>query len=198
MAVARLEVADSCSQETLTFLTSALWVDSDFVFPARGPLDLSAFMSLSNVTGFDELKYDSWPPRKSPDVDPTDSMFDAIRQKGILLSLPYESFEPVVRLIEQAADDPGVLAIKIILYRTSRNSPIVAALQRASESGKHVTALVELKARFDEARNIGWAKSLEQAGVQVERWQGVSSPSLAPREPSPEHPDGGTRKEIAP
>jgi len=163
----RLEVADSCSQETLTFLTSALWVNSDFVFPARGPLDLSAFMSLSNVAGFDELKYDSWPPRKSPHVDPADSMFDVVQRKDVLLSLPYESFDPVVRLIEQAADDPGVLAIKIILYRTSRNSPIVAALKRASESGKHVTALVELKARFDEARNIGWAKSLEQAGVQV-------------------------------
>jgi polyphosphate kinase len=163
----RLEVAQSCSSPTLAFLKSALGVGADYVFPARGPLDLSAWMSLGGIPGFDDLKYEPWPPRKSPDVDPTDSMFDAIRQKGILLSLPYESFEPVVRLIEQAADDPGVLAIKIILYRTSRNSPIVAALQRASESGKHVTALVELKARFDEARNIGWAKSLEQAGVQV-------------------------------
>lgn len=163
----RLEVAESCSKPTLEFLTSALGVDEDFVFPARGPLDLSAWMSLSVIAGFEELKYASWPPRTSPDVDPTESMFDLIQRKDILLSMPYESFEPVVRLIEQAAEDPSVLAIKIILYRTSRNSPIVAALQRASESGKHVTALVELKARFDEARNIGWAKSLEQAGVQV-------------------------------
>jgi len=163
----RLEVAESCSKPTLEFLTSVLDVDKDFVFPARGPLDLSAWMSLSGIPGFDELKYESWPPRRPPDVDPAESMFDQIQRKDILLSMPYESFEPVVRLIEQAAEDPGVLAIKIILYRTSRNSPIVAALQRASESGKHVTALVELKARFDEARNIGWAKSLEQAGVQV-------------------------------
>jgi polyphosphate kinase len=163
----RLEVAQSCSSPTLAFLKSALGVSADYIFPARGPLDLSAWMSLGGIPGFDDLKYEPWPPRKSPDVDLTDSMFDTVQRKGILLSLPYESFEPVVRLIEQAADDPGVLAIKIILYRTSRNSPIVAALQRASESGKHVTALVELKARFDEARNIGWAKSLEQAGVQV-------------------------------
>jgi len=163
----RLELAEACSPTTLAFLTSALDVDADYIFAARGPLDLAGLMSLSGISGFDELKYDSWPPRKSPDVDPADSVFDAVQRKDILLSLPYESFEPVVRLIEQAADDPGVLAIKIILYRTSRHSPIVSALQRASEAGKHVTALVELKARFDEARNIGWAKSLEQAGVQV-------------------------------
>jgi polyphosphate kinase len=163
----RLEVADSCSRSTLAFLKSALEISSDDVFPARGPLDLSAWMSLSNLAGFDALKYEPWPPCKSPDVEPTGCLFEMIQRKDILLSLPYESFEPVVRLIDQAADDPQVLAIKMILYRTSRNSPIVAALQRASESGKHVTALVELKARFDEARNIGWAKALEQAGVQV-------------------------------
>ena len=163
----RLEIADSCSRPTLAFLKSALDVGSDDVFPARGPLDLSAWMSLSSIAGFDDLKYESWPPRKSPDVEPTGCLFEMVQRKDILLSLPYESFEPVVRLIDQAADDPGVLAIKIILYRTSRTSPIVAALQRASEAGKHVTALVELKARFDEARNIGWAKALEQAGVQV-------------------------------
>jgi polyphosphate kinase len=163
----RLEVAESCSRPTLAFLKSALGVGGDDVFPTRGPLDLSAWMSLSGISGFDDLKYDPWPPRKSPDVEPTGCLFEMVQRKAILLSLPYESFEPVVRLIDQAADDPGVLAIKMILYRTSRNSAIVAALERASESGKHVTALVELKARFDEARNIGWAKALEQAGVQV-------------------------------
>lgn len=163
----RLEVPDTVSNQSLDFLTTALEVGADDVYRARGPLDLSAFFRLTGISGFDELKYKAWPPRPSPDVDLTESMFDVMRRKNIVLSLPYESFEPVVRLIEEAAEDPNVLAIKIILYRTSRNSPIVAALRRASELGKRVTALVELKARFDEARNIEWAKNLEQEGVQV-------------------------------
>ncbi len=163
----RLEVSDSVSRRTLTFLKRALGVQLNDVYRARGPLDLSAFMSLSFISGFESLKYEQWRPCQSPDIDGTVSMFETMRDKDLMLSLPYESFEPVVRLIEEAAGDPDVLAIKIILYRTSKNSPIVAALARAAESGKSVTALVELKARFDEARNIEWAKSLEQSGVQV-------------------------------
>jgi polyphosphate kinase len=163
----RLEVADIASPQLLEFLQRTLRVADTDVYKAPGPLDLSAFMWLTNLAGFPQLKYDDWPPQPSPDVDPTHSMFDEIHRKDILLYLPYESFEPVVRWIEEAASDPQVLAIKIILYRTSRNSTIVAALRRAAEQGKHVTALVELKARFDEARNIEWARALEQAGVQV-------------------------------
>jgi polyphosphate kinase len=124
-------------------------------------------MRMADLDGFDNLKYESWPPRISPDVDLGAGMFNIIARKDLLLIHPYESFEPVVRLIEEAADDPDVLAIKQTLYRTSRNSPIVAALERAAGRGKYVTAVIELKARFDEARNIEWARNLERAGVQV-------------------------------
>lgn len=163
----RLEVDDNVSDELLSFLRNGLEVSDENVFRARGPLDLSAFMRLSGISGFDDLKYEAWPPRPVPDVDPAVGIFDTIAQRDVLVSQPYESFEPVIRLLDEAADDEQVLAIKITLYRTSKNSPIVAALQRAAENGKHVTAIVELKARFDEARNIGWAKALEQVGVQV-------------------------------
>ena len=163
----RLEIAAAASATMLSFLRRSLKLKKDHLFSAPGPLDLSALMQLAGLTGFDELRYPPWPPQPSPDVDPTASIFDAIAQQDILLYHPYDSFEPVLRLIGEAADDPDVLAIKQVLYRTSRNSPVVAALKRAAENGKYVTAIVELKARFDEARNIEGARQLEQAGAQV-------------------------------
>lgn len=163
----RLEIADGVSKPSLGFLKKHLAVDDRDIYKVRAPLDLSAFMKLSGISGYDDLRFEPWLPQQSPRIDLTQSMFEIVRQGDVMLALPYESFEPVVRMLDEAADDEHVLAIKIILYRTSRNSPIVAALHRAAEKGKNVTAVVELKARFDEARNIEWARRLEQAGVQV-------------------------------
>jgi len=163
----RLEVSKRASQTALTFLRKALNVDEAQTYLIPGPLDLTAYRDLAALAGFEGLKYEPWPPQSSPQIAPNESMFDVLGRRDILLLHPYESFEPVVRLVNQAADDPDVLAIKQILYRTSGNSPIVAALARAASKGKHVTAVVELKARFDEARNIDWARALEQSGVQV-------------------------------
>jgi polyphosphate kinase len=166
-ACVRLEISDNVTTQLLAFLQGALEVPNESVYVVPGPLGLSAYMQLCERTGFDHLRYESWPPQPSPSVDLGSSMFQVLQRQDLMLVHPYESFEPVLRLLEEAADDPRVLAIKQVLYRTSRNSPIVAALQRAAEKGKYVTVLVELKARFDEARNIEWAKSLELAGAQV-------------------------------
>ena len=166
-ACVRLEISDRATTQLLAFLQDALLVANESVYVVPGPLDFSAFMQLTDRSGFDHLRSESWPPQPSPSVDLGSSMFQVLQRQDLLLVHPYESFEPVLRLLEEAADDPHVLAIKQVLYRTSRNSPIVAALQRAAERGKYVTVIVELKARFDEARNIEWAKSLEVAGAQV-------------------------------
>ncbi len=163
----RLEIDALANPETVAFLQHALRVNEQKTTRSPDPLDLSAFMQLSSLDGFDHLRDVPWSPQRSPLIDPTQSMFSTIAERDVLLSHPYESFSPVVRMIEEAADDPDVLAIKQTLYRTSRNSPIVRALRRAAERGKYVTAIVELKARFDEARNIEWAQELEEAQVQV-------------------------------
>jgi polyphosphate kinase len=163
----RLEVGQNISTGSLSFLKHALEVNDDQIYTIPGPLDLASYREIAGRAGHEDLNYEPWPPQASPCVAPGESMFEAVSRRDILLHHPYESFEPVVRLVEQAADDPDVLAIKQILYRTSGNSPIVAALARAASKGKHVTAIVELKARFDEARNIDWAQSLELSGVQI-------------------------------
>ena len=165
--VVRLELDSTSSDAIRNYLIESFYVDPDFVFHNEGPLDLAYLFGLHSLEGFSSLRDDPWPPQRSPKIDPTEKMFTSIAEGDIMLMHPYETFDPVVRLIEEAATDPDVLAVKQILYRTSRNSPIVAALIRAAERGKYVTAIVELKARFDEARNIEWAREMEQAGVQV-------------------------------
>ncbi len=166
-ACVRLEVAEKASVPALVLLRDVFEVPADRVLRIPGPLDLSAYSRLAAMPGFEALKNEPWTPQSLPDLEPGDSIFDVLGRKDILLFHPYESFEPVERLVEEAANDPNVLAIKQILYRTSENSPIVSALIRAADKEKHVTALVELKARFDEARNIEGALELERAGAQV-------------------------------
>lgn len=163
----RLEIESRANDDMVRFLQQALRVSDHETTRSPTPLDLSALMQLHGLEGFDQLRDTPWSPQRSPLIDPTQTMFATIAERDILLSHPYESFGPVVRLLEEAAEDPDVLAIKQTLYRTSRNSPIVAALRKAAERGKYVTAIVELKARFDEARNIEWAEELEEAQVQV-------------------------------
>ncbi len=163
----RLELSDAVTTPLLGFLKKLLKLQNRDVYVLPGPTGLSDFMRLADLNGFEQYCYPKWTPRSSPAIDPDLSMFDIIRANDVLLHHPYESFTPIVRLISEAADDPDVIAIKQTLYRTSRNSPIVAALKRAAENGKNVVVVVELKARFDEARNIEWARQLEYAGVQV-------------------------------
>lgn len=163
----RLEIKQVTTRMLLTFLKRGLGIQDREVYALPGPMDLSAFMDIGRLEGHEADKYETWWSQPSPDVDSRKSMFEQLSRKTLLLLHPYESFDPVVRLVEEAAKDPDVLAIKQILYRTSKRSPIVAALQEAAERGKYVTVVVELKARFDEARNIEWARQLEEAGVQV-------------------------------
>jgi polyphosphate kinase len=163
----RIELESSASRTAEQFLCRLLETDPAEVYRIDGPLNLKDFMQLSRIEGFNELKEESWPPQPSPQIDRQLPMLDQIAARDLLLYHPYEQFDPVVRLLREAADDPAVLAIKQVLYRTSSDSPVIAALAEAAEAGKAVTVLLELKARFDEERNINWAQQLEQSGVQV-------------------------------
>ena len=163
----RLVVAGRATRTLRDLLRRALKVPTAYVYELPEPLDMASFGELCSLPGFDHLRWDSRPPQPSPRVDARKDIFSSIRSHDVLLVHPFESFDPVVRLVEEAAADPDVIAVKQVLYRTARDSRIAAALKRAAQAGKNVTALVELKARFDEARNIGWARDLERAGVQV-------------------------------
>lgn len=165
--VIRLEVEEEMDKTLLKFLKSELKVAEEDVFHIDGPLDLTVLMKLYGIDGYEELRYVQPTPQNVPEIEPGSNIFDAIRKGDIFLHHPYETFDPVVDFIHQAAVDPDVLAIKQTLYRVSGNSPIISSLAQAAENGKQVTVLVELKARFDEEHNIVWAKKLEQAGCHV-------------------------------
>ena len=165
--VIRLEIEHGADKKLISFLTGELNINENELFYIDGPLDLTAFFRISSLPGFDSLRNPSFEPAEVPELPAGCDIFAQIRKGDILLFHPYQSFEPVVDFIRNAASDPDVLAIKQTLYRVSGNSPIIAALAQAAENGKQVTVLVELKARFDEEHNIVWARMLEKAGCHV-------------------------------
>ncbi|HEY1792384.1 MAG TPA: polyphosphate kinase 1 [Opitutaceae bacterium] len=165
-AAVRLEIEKGVDDEIFSTLCQHLSLSQEYVYQLNGPINLMRLQSLADIDRPD-LKYPPFTPvNASPLRDPA-RIFEVMREQDVLLHHPYDAFTPVVDFVEQAARDPQVIAIKQTLYRTSGDSPIVRALIEASRNDKQVTALVELKARFDEANNIQWAKQLEEAGVHV-------------------------------
>ena len=166
--VVRMEVPSGGDNRLIARLRHYLDVPEEGIFHIPGPLHLDFFMKqLSSLPDFDDFRFHSFTPRLDPVFREEGSIFRAIRKGDILLQHPFDSFDPVVRLICEAADDPNVMAIKQTLYRVSGKSPIVAALSRAAQQGKQVTVLIEVRARFDEENNINWCLALEKAGAHV-------------------------------
>jgi polyphosphate kinase len=167
----RLNIADSTSPRVVQYLARALKLDLEQdVYLVPTPMQLSDMMHLVPHADLRELRDEPFQPQITPvlkDLVDNDEFFGVLKERDVLLHQPYESFDSVVEFVQRAADDPQVLAIKQTLYRTSGDSPIVRALARAAEQGKQVTAIVELKARFDEESNILWAQRLESSGVHV-------------------------------
>ena len=166
-AAVRLEIFKTNNNRIKKFLEENLDVTEMEVYEINGPLDPTCFFKFIGMKGMWPWLYEPFVPQRPLELPDDSDLFAAIRANDILLHHPYESFDPVVKLVSDAADDLQVLAIKQTLYRVSGNSPIVAALARAAENGKQVTVLVELKARFDEENNILWARRLEKAGCHV-------------------------------
>ncbi len=168
-AAVRLEISDRAGEDFLAQLQTAPALDLDDrdVYRVVGPIDLTTMVALCRLEGFRELKEAPYEPQMPAQFSSRANIFAAIREQDILVHHPYESYDSVVQFIEQAAEDPQVLAIKQTLYRTAVDNPIINALARAAENGKHVTALVELQARLDEENNIVKARALQKAGVHV-------------------------------
>ena len=162
----RLEVASTMPAEMVEYLTTSLKIEPDDVYKIDGLLDIGQLMGLYGVNNPD-LKDKPLKTVVAPALRNKESLFDAIKKQDVLLHHPYSSFVTIVDFIDAAAKDPDVVAIKMCLYRTGKNSPIPQALIEASERGKQVTCVVELKARFDEEHNIGWAERLAESGVHV-------------------------------
>jgi len=163
----RLEVETDCPKDFRDLLLEFFELTEADVYKADGPLSMTHLTPLITNDAFAKLKDRPFQPGRDPALPPHADIFEVLRRQDVLLHHPYDSFDPIVDLIEEAAQDPQVLAIKITLYRTGGESPIVAALIDAANAGKQVTAIVELRARFDEAVNIQWARRLEEAGAHV-------------------------------
>jgi polyphosphate kinase len=167
MSAVRLQIEAGAPPEVEQFLTAALDLDPTDVYRCDGLLDLTGLFHIHGLPGYPHLRDPQFVPCMAAEFTKASSIWAAIRARDILLHHPYESFSHVTDFIEAAADDEKVLAIKQTLYRTSSDSPVVKALQRAADNGKQVTAVIELKARLDEERNIVWAREMEKAGVHV-------------------------------
>lgn len=163
----RLEIKNDMDNSLKKFLMGVLDVGEERIYNINGPIDLTFLMKFYGIEGYEKLRFEKNYPNKSVEFFGEKSMFDVIRKKDVVLHHPYETFDHVVEFVKEAAEDPKVLAIKQTLYRVSGSSPIVNSLIKAVENGKQVTVLIELKARFDEERNINWAKKLEKAGCHV-------------------------------
>ena len=163
----RLEIEDSVDKELLKLLCDELEIAKSDLFLINGPLDLTVLMKMYGLAGFDRLKIPKHEPAPVPALMNEDDIFANIRKGDILLSHPYQTFDPVVDFVPSPAKPPDVLSITPTLYRVSGNPPIIKARAEAADNGKQVTVLVELKARFDEENNIAWAKMLEKAGCHV-------------------------------
>ena len=167
-AAVRLEIPEDCPLEIENYLLGRLHLSPEDVYRVVGPVNLTQLFSLTEAGRNDpSLRDPAFTPAQPASLPGGAADFAAIQQKDILLHHPYESFTPIVTLLENAAEDPDVLAIKMTLYRTSGDSPVINALIQAARNEKQVTVLVELKARFDEANNIAWAKKMEEAGIHV-------------------------------
>ena len=163
----RLEVEADCPKDFRELLLEFFDLGEADLYKVNGPLSMTHLMPLVTNDAFAKYKDRLFQPVRDPALPAHSNIFEVMRKQDVLLHHPYESFDPIVEMIDAAAEDPQVLAIKITLYRTSGDSPIVEALIRAASAGKPVTALVELRARFDEAANIQWARQLEEAGAHV-------------------------------
>src|SRR5216117_1245830 len=163
----RLEVETDCPKDVLELLLRFFDLTEADAYKLDGPLSMTHLMPLVTNDAFAKLKDRPFQPARDPALPPHVDFFEVLRRQDVLLHHPYDSFDQIVEWIEAAARDPQVLAIKITLYRTSGDSPIVEALIDAANAGKQVTAIVELRARFDEASNIQWARRLEEAGAHV-------------------------------